>query len=104
VVPALGGIHALEILAADQKFDIVFCDLMMPEISGMEVYEKVVAEYPELAERFVFMTGGVFTARGHEFMNEFKCQVHEKPIEPKMLIRLVDEAIHGSDEQTALTG
>jgi DNA-binding NarL/FixJ family response regulator len=78
--------------------------LMMPEITGMEVYEKVAAEYPELAERFVFMTGGVFTARGQEFMKEFRCQVYEKQIEPKTLIRIVDEAIHGSAEQTALTG
>ena len=40
--------------------DIILTDVMMPEVSGIDVYREVTARRPELASRFVFMTGGAF--------------------------------------------
>jgi two-component sensor histidine kinase len=58
------GEEAIERLCSDEPFDVVFCDLMMPEVSGMEVYGRVSARRPEIASRFVFMTGGRFHTGG----------------------------------------
>lgn len=50
-------------LYASHEFDIVFCDLMMPEISGIDFYTRLTALGPSHAERVVLMTGGVFADR-----------------------------------------
>jgi PAS domain S-box-containing protein len=48
------------VLLGRETFDLVLCDVMMPRISGIDVYERVRAEHPALAHRFVLVTGGVF--------------------------------------------
>lgn len=50
-------------LYSDHEFDIVFCDLMMPELNGLEFYTRLTALGPDHAERLVLMTGGVFADR-----------------------------------------
>ena len=49
---------ALARLAADSRFDLILCDITMPELSGIQVYEAISALDSELASRVVFMTGG----------------------------------------------
>ena len=41
VTTATSGREALQLLAGDAPFDVVLCDLMMPDVSGMDVYERV---------------------------------------------------------------
>ncbi len=48
---------ALARLASDSAFDLVFCDLHMPELSGRDVYEAVTAANARMRGRFVFVTG-----------------------------------------------
>jgi CheY-like chemotaxis protein len=74
-----GGREALSRLEQDSRFDLVLCDLMMPDVNGAAVYESVKRQYPELAERFVFMTGGAFTARAREFLAQHPGAQLEKP-------------------------
>ncbi|HEX2656902.1 MAG TPA: response regulator, partial [Polyangia bacterium] len=68
VVTALGGRDALLVLQKAVDFDAILCDLQMPEMSGMELFEKVKARYPELAERFIFVTGGAFSVEAKTFL------------------------------------
>ncbi len=68
VVPISRGAEAIALLASDDAFDVVLCDLMMPEMSGMEVYERVRALAPHYVDRFVFMTGGAFTPEARAFV------------------------------------
>ena len=51
--------EALRVIEGGEKFDVVFCDLMMPHLGGDALYEQVRAIDPALADRFVFITGGV---------------------------------------------
>jgi signal transduction histidine kinase/DNA-binding NarL/FixJ family response regulator len=55
-------------MAIHGNYDIIFCDLMMPEMTGMEVFDRVRREAPEIAERMVFITGGAFTKRARNFL------------------------------------
>jgi CheY-like chemotaxis protein len=79
VVVATSGKDALRTLSADDAFDIVFCDLIMPDVSGMELFERVTAAKPELADRFVFTTGGRFLEPARRFLESVKNRVLEKP-------------------------
>jgi CheY-like chemotaxis protein len=53
---------------AHEDFDVIFCDLMMPAMSGVEFYETLARSNPAAARRVVFMTGGAFTARSTNFL------------------------------------
>ena len=50
---------ALRRLQRGERFDVVLCDVMMPDMSGPELFEHVMASVPELGPAFVFLTGGV---------------------------------------------
>lgn len=81
VVVAEGGREALRILIEDPRFDLVLCDLMMPDLSGAALHEELRKSHPALAERMVFMTGGAFTPRMHEFVARVGSRILEKPID-----------------------
>ena len=74
-----------------EDYDLVLCDLMMPGLSGIELFEIVVAKRPELAEAFVFMTGGAFTERAKEFLRTTSVSVIDKPFNLKDLRALAVE-------------
>jgi PAS domain S-box-containing protein len=59
----------LERLLEDPSFDLVLCDLMMPELTGMDIHARVARERPGLEQRIVFITGGSFTPRAREFLD-----------------------------------
>ncbi len=83
------GRDALALIA--RGFDAVLCDLMMPEMGGVELHAAVSALRPELADRFVFMTGGAFSERARAFLaNGARCVV-EKPFDFDELIRTLDK-------------
>jgi signal transduction histidine kinase len=85
------GREAIERLCSDEPVDLVFCDLMMPEVSGMEVFGRVCARRPEMASRFVFMTGGAFTPQAREFLKDTPMLCLEKPFEVRQIRDLVRE-------------
>jgi signal transduction histidine kinase len=85
VVAATSGREALRVLEAHADFDAVLCDVMMPEITGMELYEMLRAELPALADRIVFMSGGAFTPEAREFLSAFPNRSIEKPFDPTAL-------------------
>jgi PAS domain S-box-containing protein len=49
-------------------FDVIFCDLMMEEMTGMDFYDEVCRRFPSLESRIIFMTGGVFSERARVFL------------------------------------
>jgi CheY-like chemotaxis protein len=83
------GEEAIERLCSDEPFDVVFCDLMMPAMSGMEVFRRVSEQRPDVAPRFVFMTGGAFTPQAREFLKETPLVCLEKPFELRQIRDLV---------------
>jgi signal transduction histidine kinase/CheY-like chemotaxis protein len=76
---ASSGREALDRLGTDADYDLVLCDLMMPDVSGEHVYRAVSERAPGLLPRFVFMTGGAFTERAQEFLAQFAGRQLEKP-------------------------
>ncbi|HYQ41901.1 MAG TPA: ATP-binding protein [Polyangiaceae bacterium] len=85
------GREALTRLRSDSAFDLVLCDLMMPDVNGAAVYTSVKQDYPELAERFVFMTGGAFTSRAREFLAQHPGAQLEKPFNIADVERLLSQ-------------
>lgn len=52
-----------EVLSGHIPPDIVFSDLRMPGTSGISIYRELLAERPQLAKRFVLVTGDMIGAK-----------------------------------------
>lgn len=86
------GPSALAHLAA-HPVDVVLCDLMMPGMTGIDLYENSRKTWPQLERRFVFMTGGAFTARAAEFAAQVQCPIVEKPFTLQRLLDAITEVL-----------
>jgi PAS domain S-box-containing protein len=84
---------AFEWLTEGGSCDLIFCDLMMPEMTGMELYRALIAKAPELRERILFMTGGAFTPGASEFLQELKEPYLEKPLDPATVLDFIRERL-----------
>lgn len=96
---ALGALHdvqtftsaeeALRVLEAGLQCDLILCDLMMPVMTGVDFYEALARRRPEMAERVVFMTGGAFTLRARQALDNLPNERFEKPFSVPELRGLV---------------
>jgi two-component system, cell cycle sensor histidine kinase and response regulator CckA len=93
LVIAQSGAEALEVLERGSSFDVVLCDLMMPGMTGMELFEVLRREYPALAPHVVFMTGGVSVPRIREFLDSVSNPKLEKPFDVAELRRLLHKLV-----------
>ena len=85
VTVATSGDEALAALES-ATFDLVFCDLMMPGMSGMELFERVP---PEVRPSFIFATGGAFTPRAQQFLATVPNRTIDKPFDAKLIRQIV---------------
>jgi two-component system, cell cycle sensor histidine kinase and response regulator CckA len=81
--------QALELIGGGQDFDIVFCDLMMPDAGGEELFERLRSQRPGLERKLVFMTGGAFTPEAVQFLARVPNPRIEKPFDLAGLKKLV---------------
>ncbi|MBV8756486.1 MAG: PAS domain S-box protein [Deltaproteobacteria bacterium] len=80
VVTVTRAREALERISAGEEFDVILCDLMMPEVSGIELYDMM---SPADRARIVFMTGGAFTQQAREFLASSNRPRLQKPFTEK---------------------
>lgn len=80
-------------LIAERGYDLVFCDVMMPEMSGLEFLSRLSAVRPELASRVVFMTGGLFIPDLRDRLSEVPNICIAKPFQPEAVLDAVRRSI-----------
>lgn len=76
-----------------EEFDLVLCDLMMPTLTGRELFTTLERQFPERLEAVVFMTGGSLSPEMREFVERHELRVIEKPFDGGALRALVQHAI-----------
>jgi signal transduction histidine kinase len=79
-------------LMGQHAYDVILCDLIMPEMTGMDVYRAALQRATPVHDRIVFMTGGAFTQRARDFLQSVPNLRIEKPFELKHLERTIYEA------------
>ena len=95
VTVAHSGSKALELLARSESYDLILCDLMMQDVSGMELYAQVRRDHPSLAARVVFMTGGAFTDEAQAFLDQVGRPWLQKPFDFDLLLDHVKRSVTG---------
>jgi PAS domain S-box-containing protein len=76
-----------------ERFDLVLCDLMMLEMTGMELQRRLRPEHPDLAARLIFVTGGAFTAEASAFLESTPNPHLAKPFDVERLRAEVSRAL-----------
>ena len=84
---------ALERLAAGEVYDAILCDLIMPEMTGMDLYEELLRSAPDLTGRLVFVTGAVSSTVERGFLEHVGCPWLEKPFELSSLRGVVSRLL-----------
>jgi PAS domain S-box-containing protein len=84
---------ALARLRGGARFDAILCDVMMPQMSGIDLYRALTELDADQARRMVFMTGGAFTPHAQAFLRTSSNRCIDKPIDARFLRTLIDEMV-----------
>jgi PAS domain S-box-containing protein len=101
VTAVTSGRDALLALGQRSDFDVVFCDLMMPVMSGIDLFHRIRETHPGVEQRVVFMTGGAFTTRAADFLASIDNRRVEKPFSLKAIERIVRDMMGPEVEPAA---
>jgi signal transduction histidine kinase/ActR/RegA family two-component response regulator len=85
-----GGREALAVLEHDQQFDVILCDLQMPELSGADVYRTVARRWPGLEKKIIVITGGAFSPEARRFLDESAVTSLNKPFHLDEILDIID--------------
>jgi two-component system cell cycle sensor histidine kinase/response regulator CckA len=93
VTAVSSGPEALRMLVREDAYDVVFCDLVMPQVSGKDLYEALQLNCPGRERRLVFMTGGAFTREAARFIKQVPNPRIEKPFDMDSVKALLEYAV-----------
>ena len=92
VAVAYDGIDALSHIHS-RLYDAVICDMMMPRMSGEELYNEVERSEPGMTRRFVFITGMSRVSDVQRFFHQKDLRHLDKPFHPEDVLQMVKEII-----------
>lgn len=95
-VAAFSSARAALAACLERDFNVILCDVMMPELNGMDLFDRATAERPEQHDRFVFITGGAFTEHARLFLRQTRRPVIRKPCTRQELRDLVERILTSS--------
>ncbi|MFV9504867.1 MAG: ATP-binding protein [Oscillochloridaceae bacterium umkhey_bin13] len=93
-VHAVASAEAAQERIAQGQYAAVISDLLMPGMSGVELYEVLVRGYPALARRLIFVTGDATRPTTHAFLEGSKLPYLLKPFTPQQLLTTLDQVVH----------
>jgi PAS domain S-box-containing protein len=85
VVTHTNAKDALARIVRGERFDLILCDLIMPEMTGMDLYQQVLEHAPDAVSSIVLMTGGAATPLARQFMDSVPNPRIQKPFGQKAL-------------------
>ena len=93
VVATTSAREALRRLRAGERFDLVLCDLVMPEMTGMALFRALGAVRPDVTGRILFLTGGACTPESQEFLDRLPGRTIRKPLSTTRLLERVRQEL-----------
>jgi DNA-binding NtrC family response regulator len=82
--------HALRAIVGGERFDIILCDLVMPDLGGIELHAQLAEVAPDVLPAIVFVTGGAFTPAAQAFLDRVRSL--EKPVTLATIRKLIAAA------------
>jgi CheY-like chemotaxis protein len=97
----VSGEAGLSRVLAGEDYEVVLCDLSLPDRHGSEIYRELSRSRPGLVRRFVVMTGGAVSDQARDFLEGHQGRVLAKPFTLKDVQEMVDEVIGSSARESA---
>jgi CheY-like chemotaxis protein len=88
--------EALQRITSGERYDVILCDVMMPEMTGMDFYRELRAFDEALSDRVIFMSGGTFTENARTFLDAVPNHRVDKPMNVAKLRVLIEETAAAS--------
>jgi len=85
--------EALTLIGAGQRYDVILCDVMMPQMTGIELHAELGRIAGDQQERMIFVTGGTFTPKARAFFEKAPNALIEKPFNLRNLRAVVREQL-----------
>jgi DNA-binding NtrC family response regulator len=98
VTIACDGVQGLK-RVMERDFDVVLCDLLMPNLPGNMFYVAVERVKPHLAKRFVFITGHQNNPKVSEFVKKVRALTLFKPFEMHLLTETIQVALRNAKKK-----
>lgn len=98
VVVAASGREGLERIENDAPYEAILCDLMMPDMSGADVYEYLKENKPGAEQRIIFMSGSAFTSQARDFLTATPNPCLQKPFQVADALQAIEEAIRRAEQ------
>jgi len=99
ITHATDAASAMRMIEAGGSFEAVLCDVVMPGMSGVELFEQIREDHPELVNSWVFMTGGAVSPDDRRFLEDGATPLVQKPIETDELLRILNTLWSPSERQ-----
>ncbi len=91
VVESSNAFEALEMIRKNIRLDLVITDVIMPQMSGKELYDQIKSQLPQT--RVLLMSGYTDDALAHHGVLDESLSFLEKPFSPSRLARKVRDVL-----------
>ena len=85
--------EAIEILSTGQTYDLIFSDLKMPGLSGMEFLDTLYERWPAMTKKFAMITGDAMSNAVEDVRQNINVPLLEKPVAPHELRNIVQQLV-----------
>ena len=82
--------QALDWIRQGRRFDAILCDLLMPEMTGMDLHAQLLPTAPGQVERMIFLTGGAFAKPVRTFLDRIDNPWLAKPFDLRQLMAMIN--------------
>ena len=72
-----------------ERYNLILLDIKMPDMSGIELYQRIQKIAQSLARRVVFITGDVMGADVQSFLDKSKASCISKPFDTEELVKRI---------------
>lgn len=89
---AMNGLIAKK-MVDDKSYDLCLSDIKTPGMNGIQLYQYLEQEHPDLARRVIFTTGDVLSDNIAQFLAGTKRPFLPKPFAPDELKQVIRDAL-----------
>ena len=89
---AMNGLIAKK-MVDDNSYDLCLTDIRTPAMDGIQLYQYLEQEHPELARRVIFTTGDVMSSYIAQFLEGTKKPFLPKPFTPDELKQVIRDTL-----------
>jgi DNA-binding NtrC family response regulator len=100
---AVNGLVAKK-MVGEKSYDLCLSDIRTPEMNGIELFEYLEQEHPELACKMIFTTGDVLSNNIETFLKRVNRPFLAKPFSPDELRKVIGQVLNDKVEPVLPSG